>query len=399
MLRYLLSGLICSLILFSSDLSAQGNRAPLPPTLSADAVVSVVTCSPGTEIYELFGHSAFRVRDPQTGLDQAYNYGTFEFGPDFVMLFLRGKLRYLLNSYSFRRFQAEYVGYNRSIKEQVLNLDLPERQAVYDYLNTNELPENKYYQYDFFYDNCATRERDVLKSVLGDRLRFIEPAEDTIGSLRDMIHLGFEVTPWVSFGCDIALGLPTDADADLQMSMFLPDYLFEALRVGEVKNSGQYQPLVKREVEIFKRAPGGELEAGFFTPVMACWLLFAIGFGLTMTGFGRSRIFRLFDTLVFFVIGILGVVMLLFWFGTDHQATYQNLNLLWAIPTHIGFAFLIWFRSLERKLAKYAGFFAIYYLVWIACSWMLPQYVHPAFYPLVLLMFMRLMLYRFQSMN
>ena len=112
------------LILFTGFLFAfQGmqGRTVLPPTLSENAEVSVLTCGPGQEAYSLFGHSAFRVRDPQQGLDWVYNYGTFEFGPGFVMKFLRGKLRYFLNSYSYRRFDAEYRSLNRSIKEKILS--------------------------------------------------------------------------------------------------------------------------------------------------------------------------------------------------------------------------------------------------------------------------------------
>ncbi|MEM6272310.1 MAG: DUF4105 domain-containing protein [Bacteroidota bacterium] len=388
------------LICFAFPLLASGQRVILPPTLTETAEVSVITCGPGNLIYEIFGHSAFRVRDPQLRLDWVYNYGTFEYGPDYVPQFLRGKLRYFLNSYAFNRFLVEYQKQNRIVKEQVLDLKTAEKQAVYDYLNTNRLDDNKYYQYDFFYDNCATRERDVLLEVLGDNLRFRPATEDTLGTLRDMIHVYFAVEPWASFGVDLCLGLPADKPATQLSAMFLPDYLFEGLRAGEVDRNGNWQPLVKREVVLFDPGAGFALTPPAFRPLLLMWIIFGVGVLLTVTTFGRKRIFRLFDSLLFFLIGFLGVVVLLFWFGTDHDATYNNLNILWLIPTHLLFAGLIWFRKLERWIAmRYATWFGLYYIVFLLVSFFLPQYFHPAMYPLVLLMIARFMLYRFQSMD
>ncbi|MEM7036384.1 MAG: DUF4105 domain-containing protein, partial [Bacteroidota bacterium] len=122
----------------------QTTLAQLPAKLSASAEISLLTCAPGAEMYSMYGHSAVRVRDPELRLDRVYNYGTFNFGdPDFVMKFVRGKLEYYLQSYGTRTFKQEYTRENRRVEEQVLNLTPADVQGIYDFLNTNELPQNR----------------------------------------------------------------------------------------------------------------------------------------------------------------------------------------------------------------------------------------------------------------
>ncbi|HHG84254.1 MAG TPA: DUF4105 domain-containing protein [Bacteroidetes bacterium] len=381
------------LCLSASFLLGQG------PRLSEMAEVSLITCAPGTEVYEIYGHSAFRVRDPQLNLDKAYNYGSFEFGPGFQLRFMQGKLKYFLNSYSFQRFMAEYEYYKRSVVEQVLNLDQGQKQAIFDYLTNNEKRENRYYQYDFFYDNCATRERDVIASVLGDRLEYTPKAAGSYGSLRDLIHHYQAVTPWTSFGIDLMLGMPTDKVATLEMAMFLPDYLHDGVKSAKVQVNGEWQSLVKHEALLYRAPLASKVKVNWHFPLIFCWLLFAIGAVLTFTQFGRKRVFRLFDSFLFLSIGILGIVMLLLWFATDHKATYNNLNVLWAFPTHLIFAFLIWFRKADGLVVRYASVVGLLYLGFLVFHWFLPQAFHPGVYPLILLMLFRMILYRFRSLD
>ncbi len=132
--------------------------------LSDSAVLSLITCSPGTELYSVFGHSAIRISDPVNGIDSIYNYGTFDFNtPNFYLQFSRGKLDYILDRQYWPFFQYEYLLTNRWIKEQVLLLNQSYKQKLYDALEVNYQPQNRSYRYDFFYDNCATRIRDILK--------------------------------------------------------------------------------------------------------------------------------------------------------------------------------------------------------------------------------------------
>ena len=140
-------------------------------TLSETAVISVLTMGPGNALNDSFGHSAFRILDPNQHIDMVYNYGVYDFDtPHFYLKFTKGQLLYQLDRTSFNLFYRHYLEQNRWIKEQVLNLTTAEKQEVFNFLQNNYLPENRNYTYDFFFDNCATRIRDVLARVLKNKL-------------------------------------------------------------------------------------------------------------------------------------------------------------------------------------------------------------------------------------
>ena len=131
--------------------------------LSEYAAISILTCEPGTDLYASFGHSAIRVQDPMMQLDIIYNYGIFDFyAPNFYTNFIKGKLTYTLGRQYFSDFLFEYEMENRSVKEQVLRLDKNSRDRLFNFLEKNYRPENRDYAYDFFFNNCATKIRDLI---------------------------------------------------------------------------------------------------------------------------------------------------------------------------------------------------------------------------------------------
>ena len=142
-------------------------------TLSESAAISVLTMGPGTNLNDSFGHSAFRISDTNQNIDVVYNYGVYNFDtPNFYLKFVKGQLMYQLDRTDFSLFYQHYSDQDRWIKEQVLNLTIKEKQEVFDFLQKNYLPENRKYIYDFFFENCATRIRDVLAGVLKNKLVF-----------------------------------------------------------------------------------------------------------------------------------------------------------------------------------------------------------------------------------
>lgn len=359
-----------------------------PPvsTLSPAAKFSVLTCSPGTELYSVFGHSALRIQDSTSRLDWVWNYGVFEFDtPNFLMKFARGKLLYYVLSYSYRHFQAEYTAERRSITEQTLNLSEGQKKAIFDALLVNELPDNKYYKYDFFYDNCATRERDIIAKALGPDLRWHPKEGDDYGTYRELIDGYLRNEVWADFGIDLALGRPTDKTADQQGSMFLPDYLLQALSTAEVKIDGQWKPLVASQ-QVLLEMPKNEVTAFQYGPHLLGWIIFALTAAVTFLGFRGRKPYRGFDFLLFFILGLLGVLLLLFWIGTDHQATYWNLNMLWASPLHLIYAFLLAIRLTRGIALKYA----MAMIPVTLSAFFLHCGLHAAFYPLILAVLLRL---------
>ena len=346
----------------------------------------------------MFGHSAIRIQDSVMRMDRIYNYGTFDFEePNFLLKFSRGQLKYFLLSYSFPQFLRQYQYERRSVVEQTLALDLADRQAIYDFLRENELPQNRYYRYDFFYDNCATRERDVLEQVLGERLRYVT-GEKRFGNFRDMLAPYLEDLDWVEFGIYLVLGTPADADVDVRASMFLPDYLYDAYKTAEVRAGDDWQPLVSGEKVLYK-APPWETAAGGLAPTIACWLFFLVVAVLTFVPIFRARVFRLFDTLFYFIAGVLGLLILLLWVATEHGATATNLNVLWLLPTHLVFAFTLFIRRWEHFTVRYSQFVLIMSGLFLLVHWFLPQNFHPATYPLFLALTIRMPLYMFRTID
>ncbi|MEZ4903502.1 MAG: DUF4105 domain-containing protein [Spirosomataceae bacterium] len=181
-------------------------------TLSREAKVSLITVSPGEELYSSFGHNALWISDPALGIDRVYNYGTFDFRTDnFYIKFLRGTLPYQLSVSPIYNtiYGAQYE--NRSVTEQVLNFSPAQKQRIFDFLENNYLPQNRQYAYKFFYDNCATRLRDAIQVAGGDSLLFDSQtvATDSIPkSYRQWMNKYLKGKPWSRYGMNLAIGFP-----------------------------------------------------------------------------------------------------------------------------------------------------------------------------------------------
>lgn len=375
MLRYIF---LIPLLIFSTSLRAQY------PTLGPGAEVQILTADPGAELYSAFGHCAFRIVDENMRFDRVYNYGSFDFNtPGFYLKFIRGKLPYFLSAEGLPNFVNQYAREGRAVRVQTLDLKQESVQGVFEFLEENRKEENKFYPYDFFFDNCATRERDVLADVLGEDLDWNPWPADSLGSLRDLLDLYLGERPWEDFGIDLVLGLPADAEADQQLSMFLPDFLYLAVEKARVRKDGAWKPLVKEAAFMVRPEEAQEMKSGAFTPKLVFWSLF--GFVLLFSIFvdAAHPAARVFDLLFFFIIGLLGLVMLGFWLGTNHQATYFNLNILWALPSHLLFAFFRLGRNTGRQY-NYARW-SLFGLAVLAIAYLFfPQPYHAATLPILL---------------
>ncbi|MCJ8163816.1 DUF4105 domain-containing protein [Pontibacter sp. E15-1] len=357
--------------------------------LSPQARISLITCSSGSDLYAIFGHSAVRVNDPVNGFDIVFNYGTFDFDePNFYLKFIRGKLRYKLSIADFNRFVYSYTADNRSVYEQEMNLTEVQRQQYWAFLTTNYLPENRFYLYDFFFDNCATRIRDGVEASFPNQVRFNIGDFDKDMSFRNLIDLYLVPQPWSDFGIDLALGAPIDQEAAPYEYMFLPDYLAQGFAQATLTEGNQTKPLVGKMKVLFEREPI-PFTHGLFTPTLVWWLFFAVVLALTVQDLLKRRRSRLFDMGFFFITGLMGVVLLLLWVATDHQATAYNFNLLWALPTHLAVAFFLGRSNLPDWVRKYmAGTAILAILMLVFWPWW-PQMLHTAIIPLALALGLR----------
>ncbi len=310
--------------------------------LSPKAEITVITCGPGEELYSTFGHSAFRVHDINNKIDRVYNYGTFNFNtPDFYLKFTRGKLLYELRAYNFGVFLQSYFREKRWVKGQVLDLTLKEKQEIFNFLENNAKPKNRAYHYDFFYDNCSTRIYDVLEKTLGNQLVFDNHFEEEGLTHRELIQKYLGNLPWSDFGIDLALGSVIDRKAEAKEYMFLPDYVLKALNKVEIKKDGHQVPIVKRNEDILLDFNERKNNKTIFTPMLTFSLLALLVMYLTYRDYKSGKRNRLLDFIIFFITGLTGLVVLFLWFATDHTATADNFNILWAFAPNLIFIFLI----------------------------------------------------------
>jgi hypothetical protein len=352
--------------------------------------ISLLTADPGNELYSAFGHSAIRVLDLDSGQDLVFNYGTFDFDtPNFYGKFVSGQLDYMLSVSTFSAFVSEYDRQRRGIREQVLDLNPQQMEYMLEFLQVNYQPERRGYRYEFFYDNCATRIRDAVDLVLGDQLLWRDEVkaneEKTFRNLIDEYVLRM---PWADLGIDLALGAVIDADASPQEEQFLPDYMFDAFARAEIEGDGPTRPLVK-ETSTIMEFPREVQPMDAFNPYWLFWLV-AVGFTvITFIGFKKKKLFIGFDLAFFGLLGVIGIVVVLLWFATEHTATKWNWNLLWAFPGH-----LILINGLRAKtLAPWVRHYLLFALIMADAAvvfWILGwQSFHPSLIPILLVLILR----------
>ena len=346
--------------------------------------ISLLTCTPGEELYSTFGHSAFRVVDSNSVTDIVYNYGTFNFDDDgFYLKFIRGKLLYYVSAERFDGFKYTYQSTNRGITEQVLNLPASEKISIRHFLNENLKEENKYYKYDFFFDNCTSRLRDILKKQ-HDSAFCQRPVMPKGSRFRQAIHeyLDKNGKYWSELGIDILLGQPCDAVMTAEQMQFLPDNLMKSL-----DSSNANHRMVLSEQNLYPITIEKDQKT-FFTPFIVFSLLFILVFLCTVWKNRYARIFlQGFDGIFFFVTGSLGILLILMWTCTDHSMCKNNFNLLWALPTHFIAAFFV--NSKKNWVIKYFGLTAIAGIIVLLAWAFLPQQMNNGLIPIVLLLIYR----------
>ena len=332
------------------SVSVKAQFAPLSET----AEISILTIGPGAELYDKFGHSAFRIQDSVNGVDVVFNYGKFDFDtPNFYTKFAQGKLLYELGVSYFQPFYESYVAQNRWIKQQVLNLTFEEKQAISEFLWNNAKPENKKYKYDFFYDNCATKIRDVLQVVLGNKLEYRDDHIKEELTFRELIQQNLNANTWGSMGIDIALGAVIDRKAKPIEYQFLPDYVYAGAANAIIHSNGETENLVKETTVLFENTPRLTGNNFFLSPLFILGILGLLIILITYQDNKRNIRSRYLDTAIFVFTGLVGLLLLFLWFGTNHTATANNYNLLWAFPISIFIFYAISKKQVSSKLKRY----------------------------------------------
>ncbi|SHM40343.1 protein of unknown function [Cyclobacterium lianum] len=352
--------------------------------------ISLLTCDPGEELYATFGHSAIRVRELETGRDLVFNYGTFDFNtPFFYVKFIRRTLDYQLSLTTTENFLYEYNYFRRSVREQELNLSDVQARAVVAFLQKNYRPENRKYRYDFFFDNCSTRIREMMESVLGNSLKWNLPQPEEEKSFRNLIDEYVYPLPWSDLGIDLALGAVIDRAANEKEKMFLPDYLEAAFQSASIIGDGPERPLVSQNNAIYDFPDGERGSFSLVNPYFVFWALAILAGLLTFLGYRKQRLFLGLDIGLFTVLGLLGLLLCFLWFFTEHSQTKNNWNLFWAFPLHLYLAAKLAIRPQSRGIRKLL--LASMILADLALViWILGfQSFHPSILPLLLIIILR----------
>jgi hypothetical protein len=341
-------GFVALALLLAAFARPVAAQAPFAAPLGDDATpgseltVFHVTMGPGDQVYEKFEHNALWVHDPVRGTDHVYHYGAFDFDePGYWGRFIRGYWNYSMRVDDLR--QTIYVYQfilNRTITTQELNLTPAQRAELRDFLEWNALPENRYYFYDYYRDNCSTRIRDALDRVLGGQLRAATEGSPTGTTFRWHSDRLVADDAAVLTGLRIGLGGGADREIDAWEEMFLPGKVQEQLRRIQVRDEqGNLVPLV-REERVLYQAVGREP----VRPAPPGWLGWYLLAGLAIGGVfvalarfaprSRAARFGFAGTTALWaaLVGTTGLLLAFLWGFTNHTIAHRNENLLQLNP-------------------------------------------------------------------
>jgi hypothetical protein len=357
-LRALIPSIALSLS-FDTALAAQAaaqNPAPISTAVAgqaepgSDLTVYLLTFGWGDVVWERFGHNAIHIKDRARGTDVTYNWGMFDFNqPNFIRRFLTGDTRYWMEAIELEPMLRHYRERNRSVLSQELNLTPAQRLKLKQFVELNALPQNKFYRYDYYRDNCSTRLRDALDHALAGQLQLATVNRVTSGTYRS--HTQRLTTGDIPLytGVTLALGHPADNPISMWEEMFLPVRMANDFRSISIPDSaGTRIPLVRSETVLFMsgRAPEPSEPPNYFPWYVAIGILLAGALiALVRSAEGGQR-FAFFAataiaTLWSLVAGLAGVALVIAWLFTKHNFMGRNENLMHFDPLSIVLAVLI----------------------------------------------------------
>ncbi len=334
--------LLAAVLLVSTDVKAQNDAV----TAYYDSVeVSLLTCQPHEEIYSLYGHTALRYHDLKRNEDWAFNYGIFNFhAPHFVLRFVFGLTDYELGVIPTDIFKQEYRRFGSQVTEQVLNLTNEEKHAIHKALYENYRPENRVYRYNYFYDNCTTRARDMVERNINGQVRY-QDNPDYEPTYREMVRECTMAHPWATWGNDFLLGIKADLKTDQRQQEFLPNNLLhDFARAQIIRTDGRYVPLVKETRQI---VPSGVqiVEQDFpLTPTECAIILLIISLLVFAYEWKKRQTLKWWDILLMTMQGLMGLVLFVMIFS-QHPTTSINLQILLFNPLPLFYIYNMYRRK------------------------------------------------------
>ncbi|MDR0686846.1 MAG: DUF4105 domain-containing protein [Dysgonamonadaceae bacterium] len=353
--------------------------------------ISLLTVPPrDAEIYTVYGHSALRLQYNKT--DAVLNWGTFDVDrKNFIINFIQGKTDYFLSAQPYTTFQQNYLDNNTQIIEQQLNIPDSLKIPLLRELKTNLLPENAEYRYNYFFDNCTTRPRNIIERYCGGTLSY--PPQNERITLRDLVHKCTSPYPWMRFGIDLLIGSGADSLISRRTELFLPENLCLALAQSTVLTpDGRQLPIILSTEKIMHRQEAQKHEKyskkkhqPSLTEPLHVSILALFVFLITATwAIAKRRTVRLPFAILFLVMGVAGCIPAFLMLFSSHPCVSSNWNILWLNPLHLicfaGFATTKKCRLID--LCFVLNFVALSVFI-VARQW-IPQTTDPACLPLAI---------------
>lgn len=352
-----------------------------------DIQVSLITCSPGKEIYELEGHTALRIQTSE--YDMAVNYGVFDFNsPNFVYRFVKGETDYMVQAYPFTAFLNQYKREFRQVTEQPLNLSIGQTDTLIELIKENLKPENRIYRYNYVKDNCATRPIAIVEKAIGGPIAFGSLGITQGWTFRDVMRHYHENYPWYQFGIDLALGKGIDYPLSEQEKTFAPHMLMIMMESATITDSiGKTIPAVTETNILWNGTDEGAPLAKtpwYLTPIFIGCLVLLVTLIIIMRDIKRKKISRWYDAVMFTMFGFTGLLMAFLVFVSVHEATSPNYLLIWLNPLCLTVPTCIFIKRCAGllKLYEFLNFVALIILA-ILWHWT-GQHGNMAFIPLAL---------------
>lgn len=356
----------------------------------SEKTISILTSTPTTEqIYTAWGHTAIRVKI-ENGTDIVFNYGIFSFNNNFLYKFVKGETDYRLAISSFEDALEEARDEkNVFLFEQVLSLTDEEKDRIIAALFENHLPENRYYRYNFFFDNCSTRPAELIEKNINGTISY--PEFNNTHTFRDLIYKKLSDSPWFAFGIDLCLGSETDRLVTGKELLFLPEELMKSYGRSIVEAGQNTRPLVSQTIILNYPKPGKDKKeaSSLLSPLVIFWIFFLLIVAHTIFYNYHKKKDLWLDIALFFLYGLVGCIIFFVSFISEHPCTNPNYNLLWVNPLQFIFAILVLFPKIRKPLIFY-HFINIALLLFALIGWnFIPQHYNSAFMPLILVLIIR----------
>ena len=318
----------------------------------ADSIeISLLTCGPRSNVYSLYGHTAIRYEDKAHGTDLAVNYGVFSFDkPFFILRFVFGLTDYEMGIEYFSDFIAQYSSSGCGVRQQTLNLTRKEKLDIAAAIEKNYEPQNRVYRYNYFYDNCTSRARDIIVSHINGKVEYPKhKSEDT--TFREMIHQYNKEHRWARFGNDLLLGVKADRPTTFEEQQFLPENLANDFANATVSSNGKpsKRKLVKTDTWVLPKTNGTGSDSFPVSPAVCLGAFAAVTLLLTAIERRKKKNFWIFDTLVMLADGTCGIILLAMIFS-QHPTVNLNLQILLLNAYHCANS-----QSLKKRKGKHVA--------------------------------------------